>query len=923
MSVLKKVVIGVVAVVLIASLSFGEEKDPPGRVARLNYLSGQVSVQPNGVDEWVAPAVNRPLTSSDRVYTDRDARAELQLGGAALRLNQETSMTLVNVNDNNVQVQLDQGTLSVHVVELFNGEVYEIDTPNVAFVVKKSGDYRFDVDNAGDTTSVTVFRGEGEATGDNQAVRIGKEERFTFTGGRSLQYTYNHNPGFDGFDDWCRARADREDRSASAQYVSRGTVGYSDLDYYGRWETVPTYGAIWVPANVGVGWAPYRYGHWVWISPWGWTWVDDSPWGFAPYHYGRWVQYNNYWGWCPGPRHIRPIYAPALVGWIGGPRWGVGLSFGLGGGVGWFPLGWGEPYLPYYRHSRGYFEHVNVTNTRITNITYVTNNYYGRNDFSRLHYRYRETPHAVTAVSNDVFRGGRPTRDGIVRVNEHELHDASFQRNVAVAPTTNSMLGVHAGEHRNGPPQVDRGTRVTHGNTMHGNLGAPIAPVTAGGNSSSGGPDRRVETGRPETGRPDRGGPDMRGNHEPAAGSTVVVDTRHRNVPRPPENGATAPGVDRGAGIGRGPRNEPPAEGLNNGTLVPSRVPHPPQDRDEGRTPPVRGGAEGGPVPQRSVPDSLKTPVTDHSTPDAATGNPRVDKNDPNAGGGSLRTHELGGRGNVPRPPDSQTIQPERRTDSGNAPDYRPAPRTLGERTSPRSEPSTGSAPSRNDNVTRPVTPAPREERPAPRNEPPVTRAPESRPEGVSRPSNPTPAPSRQVETPRQEAPRQAEPARPQHTETPRHVEDKVNRNTEKPQSRLGYPSPYNTNGMVRAASYSPRATAYPSPTSMRSDFVGSSRPSYSTTRSMSVPRERYSTSTRQSSPTYSSRSNYSTPVARSYSAPSYHSSPSYSAPRASYSSSSYHSSGSVGGGHSSSSSHGGGSSSSSGGSHSGGHSRR
>jgi hypothetical protein len=25
------------------------------------------------------------------------------------------------------------------------------------------------------------------------------------------------------------------------------------------------------------------------MSPWGWTWVDNAPWGFAPFHYGRWV----------------------------------------------------------------------------------------------------------------------------------------------------------------------------------------------------------------------------------------------------------------------------------------------------------------------------------------------------------------------------------------------------------------------------------------------------------------------------------------------------------------------------------------------------------------------------------------------------------------------------------------------------------
>ena len=34
----------------------------------------------------------------------------------------------------------------------------------------------------------------------------------------------------------------------------------------------------------------------------------------------------------------RPVYAPALVAWVGGPHLSVNVSFGGGGGVAWFPL---------------------------------------------------------------------------------------------------------------------------------------------------------------------------------------------------------------------------------------------------------------------------------------------------------------------------------------------------------------------------------------------------------------------------------------------------------------------------------------------------------------------------------------------------------------------------------------------------------
>ena len=388
--------------------------DPPSRVMRVNYLSGQVSFQPGGVDDWVAATINRPLTTADRVWTDKDSRAELNLGTAALRLDSETSLTVSNLSDNTVQVELDQGVLNIHVRKLYGGEVYEVDTPNVAFTLLKSGDYRFEVDPNGDTTTVIVRHGKGEGNGNGRGVEVGSGEMARFEHGNTLMHSKAGAPRPDGFDDWCQVRNQRLDKSyESARYVSDDTIGYEDLDDNGYWRTVPTYGSIWVPRTVVVGWAPYRYGHWAWIEPWGWTWVDDASWGFAPFHYGRWVYSSYGWGWCPGPRHYRSIYSPALVAWFGGPHWGVGVSFGGGYGVGWVPLGWGEPYYPYYRASRNYVRDVNIRNTHITNINYVTNNYTtiinkgGRttiNDYANVN-------RGATTVPDGTLQHGRPLRD--------------------------------------------------------------------------------------------------------------------------------------------------------------------------------------------------------------------------------------------------------------------------------------------------------------------------------------------------------------------------------------------------------------------------------------------------------------------------------------------------------------------------------
>jgi hypothetical protein len=145
----------------------------------------------------------------------------------------------------------------------------------------------------------------------------------------------------------------------STQYVSTETTGSDALDRYGRWDTLPDSEPVWFPTSVPDDWAPYRFGHWDWIEPWGWTWVDDQPWGFAPFHYGRWVNIDGHWGWVPGAVQPHPVYAPALVAFVDAPDDPGGAPDG-GPDVGWFPLGPGDDYAPWYEAGPDYVESVNA-----------------------------------------------------------------------------------------------------------------------------------------------------------------------------------------------------------------------------------------------------------------------------------------------------------------------------------------------------------------------------------------------------------------------------------------------------------------------------------------------------------------------------------------------------------------------------------
>ncbi|MGB3576780.1 MAG: DUF6600 domain-containing protein [Candidatus Sulfotelmatobacter sp.] len=419
-------------------------QDPPGRVARLNYMEGSVSFQPGGENDWVDAVLNRPLVTGDNLWADEDSRAEVHIGSTALRLGAKTGITLLEVSDRAAQIRLAQGSLIVKIRHVDDEDSYEIDTPNVAFTVMQPGDYRLDVDVDGNRTEVTVWRGRGEVTGGGSSYTVVANQHATFTGSDHLDYELGQVPAEDGFDTWASNRDQVEDQSDSANYVSREMTGYEDLDEYGDWSYVAGYGTCWRPRVLVAGWAPYHFGHWAWVGPWGWTWVEDEPWGFAPFHYGRWAFASGGWLWVPGPSVVRPMYAPALVAWVGGGP-GLNFSFGFGAGVGWFPLAPGEVFLPGYRVSRVYVNNVNFTNTRV-DIARVTNAYNTvvlnrSTTVNNIAYANRNVNGGVTVVSRDTFVNARPVARNVVSVPARELAAAPVAHTVAFEPVRSSVLG--------------------------------------------------------------------------------------------------------------------------------------------------------------------------------------------------------------------------------------------------------------------------------------------------------------------------------------------------------------------------------------------------------------------------------------------------------------------------------------------------
>ena len=463
---MRRLAFSLLAIVLTGVLPAFAQEAPPARVGRVSFVSGQLGFHLAGETAWSAAKVNYPVATGGSFWTDPKSRAELRIGSRTISFAGDTVLDVTKLDQQVMQLAVPQGRINLRVRTLLEGESIEVDLPRGAVWILQPGIYDIDAGGSDQPERIAVFEGSARFVGGTLDVAVNAGDAVIISGTQTLTAA-TERATTDEFTKWCRSRDYDERRLAAPYHVSPQMTGYEELDEYGAWRDSPQYGRVWFPRRVGSGWAPYREGHWVFMEPWGWSWVDDEPWGFAPFHYGRWAQIDDQWGWVPGEFAPMPVYAPALVAFVGEPGVGYWDAPNVGPAVGWFPLAPGEVYWPSYTRNAAYIRNVNITNVNVATINQMTGAAGGRGaadpppQVASQNFANRG---AATIVPARVFANGAPVAPAARQIPQQIVQQAARQAPVSVRPPQLT-------------PVIAKGPATAAGPRGPATAGTPIAPA--------------------------------------------------------------------------------------------------------------------------------------------------------------------------------------------------------------------------------------------------------------------------------------------------------------------------------------------------------------------------------------------------------------------------------------------------------------
>jgi len=402
--------------------SAGDE--PPSRVGRVSLVEGTVDFRPAG-GEWSNATVNLPVYTGAALRTDKEERTELRIAGGRIALAPGTELELVRLDDGITELALRRGRVGIEIARTAADETIQIDLPRGGVWLRAAGQYEIGSGAGNEPTRIAVFEGDARFVGGGQDSAIAAGSAALLNG--SNEAARIEAAAADSFGEWWRARGSEGQVLTALLHLSPEIAGIDALDAAGHWEAVPSHGAVWFADAAPDDWAPYRYGRWRWIGPWGWTWIDDAAWGFATSHYGRWARLpganpdSERWGWVPGAPVDHPVYSPALVAFIGTPTVGLSYPDGIGPAIAWFPLAPGEVYWPGYTKDIDAIRRLNEG--AVADLSVVRLNGNGEPPAEIVNAEYRNRRFG-TAIPRSVFTASRAVAMALLAIPEQRLENA-------------------------------------------------------------------------------------------------------------------------------------------------------------------------------------------------------------------------------------------------------------------------------------------------------------------------------------------------------------------------------------------------------------------------------------------------------------------------------------------------------------------
>ena len=431
---------------------------PSARVGRVSLAAGKVEFRGPGKSPWSPAAVNDPVATGAALRTDPQGRAEIRVGADTIDLDGGTEIAVAKLDLSIAEIAVEHGRIDLDIRDFGADESVQIDSRRGGLWLLRAG--RYDIDTGGGDRPVRIaaFTGSARFVAAGANIEIEAGDRVVLSAAGPVDPITEAASG-DEFAEWCGARAVDDSKLAAPYFISREMTGYAALDAAGRWRATAKNGEIWVPQAPPSDWAPYRNGHWRWLPPWGWSWVDDQPWGFATSHYGRWLFADGKWSWAPGVMTPHPVWAPAVVAYLGTP--GVELSYadGPGPAIAWFPLAPAEIYWPSYTGDLDYIRAINRSNVADMGLIRISKDAEPPAEIANAHFANREF---ASVVPRPVFVTGQPVAGSLVKIPDERLRDApAIMGSPKIGPPPQTPVRVAAASpvHEHPPaPQVEANT---------------------------------------------------------------------------------------------------------------------------------------------------------------------------------------------------------------------------------------------------------------------------------------------------------------------------------------------------------------------------------------------------------------------------------------------------------------------------------